>query len=165
MSRRVLLILSGRTWRVVEPVTVFRFKHFHKPTAILTIETSLLDAGDTQPTTASTTRMYGQADISFVAGGTGGNQNPVITTTAITTATENTAYAYDVDATDADGDTLTYSLTTGPTGMTINASSGLINWTPGTSDVGTHAGNNNGNRRQWWFGRAELYTNGIGRGR
>ena len=48
----------------------------------ITIETSLLDAGDTQPTTASTTRMYGQADISFVAGGTGGNQNPVITTTA-----------------------------------------------------------------------------------
>ena len=54
------------------------------------IEASLFGTGDALPTVQSTSRMYGQADIGFVAGGTGGNQSPVITTTAVTTATENT---------------------------------------------------------------------------
>jgi len=58
------------------------------------------------------------------------NHAPTITSTPITSATVNRAYAYNVDATDPDGDTLTYSLTTKPTGMTINSSTGLIKWTP-----------------------------------
>jgi hypothetical protein len=58
------------------------------------------------------------------------NHAPTITSTEITTATVEVAYTYDVDATDPDGDTLTYSLTTKPAGMTINPSTGLINWTP-----------------------------------
>ena len=58
------------------------------------------------------------------------NQAPIITSTPITLATVNEAYAYNVDATDPDGDTLIYSLTTKPIGMTINSSTGLINWTP-----------------------------------
>jgi hypothetical protein len=58
------------------------------------------------------------------------NQSPTITSTPITTATVNVLYTYNVDATDPDGDTLTYSLTTSPTGMTINSTTGLINWTP-----------------------------------
>jgi hypothetical protein len=58
------------------------------------------------------------------------NQAPIITSTSDTTATVNQTYAYDVNATDPDGDTLTYSLTTKPTGMTINSTTGLINWTP-----------------------------------
>jgi len=39
-------------------------------------------------------------------------------------------YTYDVEATDADSDPLTYSLTSNPTGMTINSSTGVITWTP-----------------------------------
>ena len=58
------------------------------------------------------------------------NQPPIITSTPITSATVNQTYTYNVDATDPDGDTLTYSLTTKPTGMTINSTTGLINWTP-----------------------------------
>jgi len=58
------------------------------------------------------------------------NQPPIITSTPITTATINQTYAYNVNATDPDGDTLTYSLTTTPPGMTINSTTGLINWTP-----------------------------------
>jgi hypothetical protein len=57
------------------------------------------------------------------------NQSPTITSTPITTATVAAAYAYNVNATDPDGDTLTYSLTTSPIGMTINSTTGLINWT------------------------------------
>jgi hypothetical protein len=56
---------------------------------------------------------------------------PVITSTPITTARVGRAYRYDVNATDANGDTLTYSLVTPiPAGMTINSSTGLIRWTP-----------------------------------
>ncbi len=69
-----------------------------------------------------------------------GNRPPVITSTPITTATVGQLYSYDVDATDPDaGNTLTFSLTTGPTGMTINSVSGLIQWTPAANQVGANS--------------------------
>ena len=58
------------------------------------------------------------------------NNSPIIESDPITTAKEGATYTYDVEATDPNGDTLTYSLTAGPTGMTINSSTGVINWTP-----------------------------------
>jgi len=48
------------------------------------------------------------------------------------------AYAYNVNATDPDGDTLTYSLTTNPTSMTIDSTTGVINWTPTSTQIGDH---------------------------
>jgi len=63
--------------------------------------------------------------------------DPVITSTAILTGTEDQLYQYPVTATDADvGDVLTYSLPVSPLGMTINTSTGLISWTPGDAGVG-----------------------------
>ncbi|MBL8347684.1 MAG: putative Ig domain-containing protein, partial [Rubrivivax sp.] len=70
---------------------------------------------------------------------TAANVAPQITTTAVTTAAVGVAYSYDVNATDANGGTLTYSLTQAPTGMTINASSGLIAWTPTSAQAGSQA--------------------------
>ena len=66
------------------------------------------------------------------------NKPPRIISTPITTATENVLYKYDVDATDPDGDALTYSLTTKPAGMSINANTGLISWTPSSSQIGNN---------------------------
>ena len=66
------------------------------------------------------------------------NNAPEITSTPVTNATEGLPYTYDVDADDLDGDTLEYSLTVSPTGMTIDASKGLIEWTPANYQVGTH---------------------------
>lgn len=61
---------------------------------------------------------------------TGPNAAPVITSTAFTSATSGTLYTYQVVATDPNaGDTLTYSLSTFPVGMTINPTTGLISWT------------------------------------
>jgi len=58
-----------------------------------------------------------------------GNNDPIITTTAVTQVYENQAYSYDVDATDVDGDTLTYSLTTSPSWLSINSNTGVITGT------------------------------------
>ena len=56
------------------------------------------------------------------------NSAPVITSTPVTSGTAGARYSYDVNAT---GNPVpTYSLTVMPSGMTINASTGLISWTP-----------------------------------
>jgi len=66
------------------------------------------------------------------------NSSPVIESDPVTTAKEGAAYTYDVEATDPNEDTLTYSLTISPIGMTINSTTGVISWTPaaaGSFDV------------------------------
>jgi hypothetical protein len=68
-----------------------------------------------------------------------GNVAPQITSTPVTSATVGVGYNYDVNATDANGGTLRYSLPTKPSGMTINSSSGLIAWTPTSSQTGNRA--------------------------
>lgn len=68
------------------------------------------------------------------------NDAPVITSSPNTTAYEDGLYNYHLTATDSDiGDLLLFSLTNGPPGMTINAASGDIAWSPVNADVGMHA--------------------------
>lgn len=76
--------------------------------------------------------------LAFLDVGGGGNA-PVFTSITVTTATQNVLYSYTLTASDADGGVLSYSLVTKPTGMSIDASSGLITWTPGSAQVGTQA--------------------------
>ena len=66
------------------------------------------------------------------------NGAPVITSTAITSATERATYRYDVDANDPDGNTLVFSLPTAPSGMSISSSTGLITWVPSSSQIGAN---------------------------
>jgi RHS repeat-associated protein len=47
-------------------------------------------------------------------------------------------YTYDVEATDVDGDALTYSLTAAPLGMTIDPATGLITWPVSSAVAGDH---------------------------
>ncbi len=58
------------------------------------------------------------------------NNEPIITSAPVTTASVGVAYTYNVDATDIDGDVLTYTLTNPPAGMNINPSNGVISWIP-----------------------------------
>lgn len=58
------------------------------------------------------------------------NKAPVITSSPVKQTIATQAYRYDVDATDADGDILSYTLTAKPTGMTIDGATGVIAWTP-----------------------------------
>lgn len=68
------------------------------------------------------------------------NDAPRITSAAGTVASVGVPYSYDVNATDPDaGDVLTYSLVTRPAGMTINATTGLIAWTPAAAQSGANA--------------------------
>ncbi|WP_013334653.1 putative Ig domain-containing protein [Gloeothece verrucosa] len=66
------------------------------------------------------------------------NKNPVIETTPVIEIIGGQTYQYDVNATDANGDTLTYQLAIAPTGMTIDPQSGLINWTTTLADIANH---------------------------
>jgi hypothetical protein len=59
------------------------------------------------------------------------NDAPRFTSAPVTTATVGALYTYDVNAEEPDaGDTLTYSLTAKPADMTINSTTGLIQWKP-----------------------------------
>ena len=67
------------------------------------------------------------------------NDAPQITSKPVTTTTVWTPYRYDVSAKDADPtDTLTYSLTTKPEGMTIDPATGRIEWRPTSAQAGTY---------------------------
>jgi len=67
------------------------------------------------------------------------NDAPSFTSTPLTKATVDALYTYDVDAADPDaGDTLIYSLTIKPAGMTIDAATGLIQWTPASTQAGAN---------------------------
>ncbi len=67
------------------------------------------------------------------------NHAPIIYSAPVTTATVGVTYIYDVVATDPDGDILTYSLTTKPSGMAINPANGLIWWVPTSAQVGSRS--------------------------
>jgi len=69
--------------------------------------------------------------------GCAGDTPPVITSTPVTTGTEEVTWYYAATAKDADGDFLTWSLLQAPAGMTIQPDTGLVTWTPGPMSAGT----------------------------
>src|SRR5262249_6140175 len=71
--------------------------------------------------------------LSVLVGCAPANLPPQITSEPLTIGTVDTAYSYDVKATDPDGDSLTYALVAAPAGMMIHPTTGLISWTPVTS--------------------------------
>jgi hypothetical protein len=62
--------------------------------------------------------------------------NPIITSSPITTTNEGREYIYQVQAIEPNNDPMTYSVL-GPSGMSIS-STGKITWTPGKSNIGEH---------------------------
>lgn len=72
----------------------------------------------------------GSVTQSFTIAVTDVNDAPVITSVAPTSVVLGEEYTYTPSATDAENDPLTWSLTQKPAGMTINATTGAISWTP-----------------------------------
>ena len=90
--------------------------------------------------------------IITVSDGRGGNVNQSFNLTAVTAlspspptissnptgpAVVGLPYQYQVVASDPNGSVLSYSLTTAPSGMSIDPQSGLLTWTPQAGDVGS----------------------------
>ena len=67
------------------------------------------------------------------------NTPPTITGAPPTTATVGTQYAFTPNASDANGDTLTFSIVNKPTWASLTASTGRLQGTPAATDVGTFA--------------------------
>lgn len=67
------------------------------------------------------------------------NERPVFTSTPIVETSAGGSYAYDADATDPDGDTLSYSLVSAPPSLQINPATGVITWFPATGDLGVQS--------------------------
>ena len=65
------------------------------------------------------------------------NDPPVIATTNLDDAEENTAYLFTIDASVPDvGDTLTYNLTDGPSWLSVDSLTGAFSGTPANENVG-----------------------------
>ena len=67
-----------------------------------------------------------------------GNIAPAILSTPAAVAWIDSLYIYSLQATDADGDTLVYTIAEGPSGMRINPLIGLVAWAPEEDDIGMH---------------------------
>ena len=64
------------------------------------------------------------------------NLPPTISTLPNRFASVGTAYSYLPTATDPEGTPIVYSLSRGPASMTVNPSTGQLNWTPAIGDAG-----------------------------
>ena len=68
------------------------------------------------------------------------NDAPVISGTPATAVLKDTAYSFVPTATDADDDTLTFSITNKPSWAAFNTATGALTGTPAAADVGTTTG-------------------------
>jgi fibro-slime domain-containing protein/RHS repeat-associated protein len=104
-----------------------------------------LDARDTVGSLAGTLGNDRFTNITLESGERGTDYNfgehraPVFSTNPVTEINAGAIYAYDADAADLEQDQITYSVVRGPSGLTVNSSTGQVSWSPTTANVGTHA--------------------------
>jgi hypothetical protein len=86
--------------------------------------------------------IAGSKSVRLVAtdGGGGGTTNtpPVLASIGNKSVTEGQLLTFTISATDADGDPLTYSASSLPSGATFNASTRTFSWTPTSTQQGTY---------------------------
>lgn len=105
-------------------------------TGLLLWQTASATRGDF-PITIRAIDPYGaEATQSFTLSVRSANAPPAITSIPPTEAFQGVAYTYSVAAADPFGRPLTYSLVSFPAGMTIDAASGVITWTPTDLQLG-----------------------------
>ncbi|HJR71886.1 MAG TPA: putative Ig domain-containing protein [Gammaproteobacteria bacterium] len=78
-------------------------------------------------------------DDEEAAAAPGGNQAPTISGSPSTTVMQNQSYTFTPTASDANGDTLTFSITGTPGWATFNSATGRLSGTPTAGDVGTYS--------------------------
>ena len=99
---------------------------------VLALSSALLVAcgGDDDATASSTPPPSLPSD--------GSNRAPTISGAPLTSVLQDSPYSFAPNATDADGDTLTYSVTNLPAWATFNAATGRVTGTPSAAEVGTY---------------------------
>lgn len=113
----------------------------HSQTGLLFWTPTVADLGEHNVAIAITDGRGAEVTQSFVLTVTDGaatNNIPQITSTPNSNAIAGLPYQYQVQATDIDGDVLSYALSVAPTGMTISAT-GLVEWLPESSHIGAHS--------------------------
>jgi RHS repeat-associated protein len=85
---------------------------------------------------ADTQNGVGRQTYTVEVGTTAINRPPTIDSQPSFFADVTSTYTYNVRASDPEGGTLTYSLLDAPSGMTIDANTGLIQWNPTSSQLG-----------------------------
>src|SRR5262249_37178429 len=75
--------------------------------------------------------------IRVTGGSSGGNRAPVISGTPSQSARTGSLYSFRPTASDADGNTLGFSIQNRPSWATFNTSTGQLSGTPGSANVGT----------------------------
>lgn len=103
--------------------------------ALLVCSSTLLAAcgGDDEDPAAAANAPSGNPPAS------GGNSAPRITGAPTTTVLQGTAYAFAPSATDADGNSLTFSVANLPAWATFNPATGRLSGTPTAGDVRTYS--------------------------
>ena len=66
------------------------------------------------------------------------NKAPIIISEPVKTATEGNLYSYQVEASDPDGDVLSYFLDLFPEEMNISSENGLVSWLPTNNQIGIY---------------------------
>ena len=113
-------------------------------TTTYTLSGTPASAGSYGPITISVTDGKASASLSpftiVVSPAIAGNTPPVISGSPATNVDAGNAYAFTPTATDANGDTLTYSISNKPVWAAFNTSTGTLTGTPNTTQSGTYAG-------------------------
>ncbi|MGI2058510.1 putative Ig domain-containing protein, partial [Shewanella baltica] len=113
---------------------------FNSATGVLSGTPTNADVGSHAVSLKATDAGNLSAEQSFTLVVTNVNDAPVITSTALTGATQDVAYSYSFTASDDDvGDVLSFSAVTKPSWLSFNSATGVLSGTPTNADVGSHA--------------------------
>jgi RHS repeat-associated protein len=107
-------------------------------TGLATWATSTSDVGTYPIRLRVSDGKGGTADQTYILSvlSTGTNYPPYFTSVPVVDANVNTLYSYQATAADLDNDTHTFSVVSGPTGLIVNATTGLVTWTPSYTQLG-----------------------------
>ena len=112
---------------------------FNAVTGVLSGTPANSDVGDHSVVLTATDAAGAVDTQSFTLTVSNTNDAPIVSSSAIIEATEDTAYSYTFAAFDVDlGDTHSYAITTKPSWLDFDAATGVLSGTPTNDDVGYH---------------------------